>query len=172
MTIKVSLWTTLLSALTLCLSAASWADDTAQVNISGTLTEPPCKASFPASQSVDIPKVNIHSLKSDTTHWTDVALNFQCKKGSQVRLRFNAGNGSFDSSTLNTTLDNLGLKTQLSDITSTIKAVDLKLGEQLTFPVEGTALKLKLSVKPIKTGQELPAIGLYSSILLMEIIFL
>jgi hypothetical protein len=121
---------------------------------------------------VDIPKTNLNSLNSDITGWTDVSLDFQCIKGSQVHLRFSAGNGAFDSSTLRTTLDRLGLKTRLSDMTSTLKVIDLKLGEQLIFPVEETRLKLQLSVRPVKTGEELPAIGSYSSTLLMEMIYL
>ncbi|WP_296218009.1 fimbrial protein [Pseudomonas sp. UBA2684] len=169
---RLSLWVALVSAFTLCFSAASYAGDAAQLDITGTLIKPPCTASFPASQSVDIPKVNLNSLRSDSTDWTDVALSFQCIKGSQVHVRFSAGNGSFDSSTLRTTLDKLGLKTRLSDMTSTAKVVDLKLGEQLIFPVEDTSLTLKLSVRPVKTGEELPAIGSYSSTLLMEIVYL
>lgn len=57
-------------------------------------------------------------------------------------------------------------------MTSTLKVIDLKLGEQLIFPVEETRLKLQLSVRPVKTGEELPAIGSYSSTLLMEMIYL
>ena len=169
---RISPWAMLLSAVTLGLSTASYALETTQLEISGTLTKPGCTASFPVSQSIDIPKVNLNSLRSDSTGWTDVALNFRCIKGSQVHLRFNAGNGSFDGSTLRTTLDRLGLKTRLSDMSSTVKVLDLKLGELLVFPVEDTQLKLNLSVRPVKTGDELPAVGSYSSTLLMEIIYL
>ena len=165
-------WLMLLSAATLGLSTAGYAADATQVEVSGTLTKPSCTVGFPASQSIEIPKVNLNSLNSDITAWTDVALDFQCVKGSQVLVRFSAGNGAFDSSTLRTSLDKLGLKTRLSDMTSALKVVDLKLGEQLVFPVEDTQLKLQLSVRPIKTGTELPAIGSYSSTLLMEIIYL
>lgn len=169
---RVSLWITLLSAATLGLSTAGYAADATQVEVSGTLTKPSCTVGFPASQSIDIPKVNLNSLNSGITGWTDVALDFQCVKGSQVLVRFSAGNGAFDSSTLRTSLDKLGLKTRLSDMTSALKVVDLKLGEQLVFPVEDTQLKLQLSVRPVKTGAELPALGSYSSTLLMEIIYL
>ena len=86
-------------------------------------------------------------------------------------LRFSAGNGSFDSNTLRTTLDKLGLKTRLTDMTSAAKLLSMTFDEQLSFPVEDTLLKLKLSVRPVKTGDELPAIGSYSSTLLMEIIY-
>jgi hypothetical protein len=48
----------------------------------------------------------------------------------------------------------------------------LKLGEQLIFPVADTLLNLTLSVRPVKTGEELPAVGSYSSTLLMEVIYL
>ena len=169
---RVGLWAALLSAAALFFSTAGCAQDGAQIDVSGTLIKPPCTASFPLSQSIDIPKVNLNSLRSDSTGWTDVALNFRCIKGSQVHLRFNAGNGSFDGSTLRTTLDRLGLKTRLSDMSSTVKVLDLKLGELLVFPVEDTQLKLNLSVRPVKTGDELPAVGSYSSTLLMEIIYL
>ena len=169
---RVSLWVALLSTAALLLSPASCAEDAARIEVVGTLIKPPCTANFPASQSVDIPKTNLNSLNSDITGWTDVSLDFQCIKGSQVHLRFSAGNGAFDSSTLRTTLDRLGLKTRLSDMTSTLKVIDLKLGEQLIFPVEETRLKLQLSVRPVKTGEELPAIGSYSSTLLMEMIYL
>ena len=169
---RISPWAMLLSAVTLGLSTASYALETTQLEISGTLTKPGCTASFPVSQSIDIPKENLNSLKSDITEWTDVALGFECIKGSQVLLRLKAGNGSYDSSTLRTTLDRLGLKIRLSDITSTVKVLDLKLGEQLTFPLQDTQLKLKLSVRPVMTGIELPAIGNYSSTLLMEMIYL
>lgn len=162
----------LLSATALSLSPAGYAQDATQLEVSGTLTKPSCTTRFPASQSIDIPKTNLNSLRSDITDWTDVALDFQCVKGSQVLVRFSAGNGSFDSSTLRTTLDRLGLKTRLSDMTRTAKVVDFKLGEQLVFPVEDTQLKLQLSVRPVKTGTELPAIGSYSSTLLMEMIYL
>jgi type 1 fimbria pilin len=168
----MGLWMALLAAVTLCFSVPGCAADTAQVDITGTLIKPPCTASFPASQSVDIPKVNLNSLSSDSTGWTDVALNFQCTKGSLVRLRLSPGTGAFDSSTLSTSLDRLGLKTRLVDMTSALKVLDLKLGEQLIFPVEDTLLKLTLSVRPVKTGDELPVIGSYSSTLLMEIIYL
>ena len=160
---RVSLWVALLSTAALLLSPASCAEDAARIEVVGTLIKPPCTANFPASQSVDIPKTNLNSLNSDITGWTDVSLDFQCIKGSQVHLRFSAGNGAFD---------RLGLKTRLSDMTSTLKVIDLKLGEQLIFPVEETRLKLQLSVRPVKTGEELPAIGSYSSTLLMEMIYL
>ena len=169
---RMSLWLALLSSVALFFSTAGCAADAPQLDIKGTLIKPPCTSSFPASQSVEIPKVNLNSLRTDATEWTDVALNFQCTKGSQVQLRFSAGNGSFDSSTLGTTLDKLGLKTRLSDITGTVKVLDLKLGEQLIFPIEDTQLKLKFSVRPVMTADELPAIGSYSSTLLMEVIYL
>jgi len=44
--------------------------------------------------------------------------------------------------------------------------------DQLIFPIQDTQLKLKLSVRPVKTGQELPEIGNYSSTLLLEMIYL
>ncbi|MEG2040465.1 MAG: hypothetical protein RR068_05065 [Hafnia sp.] len=143
---RTSLWSALLAALVLGVSTASCAADTSSLDITGTLIKPPCSA--------------------------DLTLVFKCVKGSLVQLRFSAGSGSFDSSTLRTSLDKLGLKTRLSDLTTTEKVVDLKLGEQLVFPVEDMLLKLKLSVRPIKTGQELPEIGNYSSMLLMEMIYL
>jgi len=169
---RISLWATLLASVALCFSTPGCAADSAQLDITGTLIKPPCTASFPASQSVDIPKVSLNSLRSDSTDWTDVALSFQCIKGSQVHLRFSPGNGAFDSSTLRTTLDKLGLRTRLIDRTSALKTVDLKLGEPLIFPVEDTLLNLTLSVRPAQVGEELPAIGSYSSTLLMEIIYL
>ena len=64
------------------------------------------------------------------------------------------------------------MKTRLSDITSTVREVDLKLDEQLVFPVLDTTLALKLSVMPVKTAEELPAIGNYSATLLMEVEYL
>jgi len=169
---RVSLWVALLSTAALLFSPASRAQEDALLEVLGTLIKPPCTANFPTSQNVDIPKTNLNSLNSDITGWTDVSLDFQCIKGSQVHLRFSAGNGSFDSNTLRTTLDRLGLRTRLSDMTSTLKVIDPKLGEQLIFPVEDTRLKLQLSVRPVKTGEELPAIGSYSSTLLMEMIYL
>lgn len=169
---RMSLWLSLLAALFMGFSAASRAADAPSLDIKGTLIKPPCTASFPASQSVEIPKVNLNSLRSDITEWTDVALDFQCIKGSQVLLKFSAGNGAFNSNTLRTTLDNLGLKTRLTDMTSVAKLLDVKFGEPLSFPVTDTLLKLKLSVRPVKTADELPAIGGYRSTLLMEIIYL
>lgn len=169
---RMSLWLSLLAALFMGFSAASRAADAPSLDIKGTLIKPPCTASFPASQSVEIPKVNLNSLRSDITEWTDVALDFQCIKGSQVLLKFSAGNGAFDSNTLRTSLDNLGLKTRLTDMTSVAKLLDVKFGEPLSFPVTDTLLKLKLSVRPVKMADELPAIGSYRSTLLMEIIYL
>ena len=169
---KMGLWLSLFTALLLSFSCTVCASDTPALDIKGTLIKPPCTASFPASQSVEIPKVNLNSLRSDITDWTDVALDFQCIKGSQVLLKFSAGNGAFDSNTLRTTLDNLGLKTRLTDMTSVAKLLDVKFGEPLSFPVTDTLLKLKLSVRPVKTADELPAIGGYRSTLLMEIIYL
>lgn len=168
---RMSLWLSLLVVFVPSFISTSCAADAPSLDIKGTLTKPPCTASFPASQSVEIPKVNLNSLHSDTTEWTDVALDFQCVEGSQVLLRFSAGNGSFDSNTLRTTLDKLGLKTRLTDMTSAAKLLSMTFDEQLSFPVEDTLLKLKLSVRPVKTGDELPAIGSYSSTLLMEIIY-
>ena len=172
MTARISLRLSLLAALFMGFSSSNCAADAPALDIKGTLIKPPCTASFPASQSVEIPKANLNSLRSDITEWTDVDLSFQCIKGSQVLLRFSAGNGAYDSSTLRTTLDKLGLKTRLSDTTRVAKLLDLKWGEQLSFPVEDTLLQLKLSVRPVKTAVELPAIGSYSSTLLMEIIYL
>jgi len=169
---RTFLWTALLTAFFLSLSSASCAADAPSLDIKGTLIKPPCTANFPASQSVSIPKVNLNSLRADISEWTDVDLDFTCTKGSFVHLRFSAGNGAFDTSTLRTSLDKLGLKTRLSDMTTVEKTVDLKLGEQLIFPIEATLLKLKLSVRPVKTGQELPAIGSYSSTLLLEMNYL
>lgn len=169
---KVSLIAALLASATLCWSTAYGAEDASRLDITGTLIKPPCSASFPASQSVDIPKASLSVLSSDSSEWTDVNLNFQCIKGSQVLLRFSAGNGSFDSNTLRTTLDRVGLKTRLSDMTSTAKVVDLKLGEQHSFAVEDTLLMLKLSVRPVRIGNQMPAVGSYSSTLLMEIIYM
>ncbi|MFP3517524.1 fimbrial protein [Pseudomonas sp. SIMBA_077] len=168
----MSLWLALLAVLVLGFSARSYAADAPSLDIKGTLIKPPCMANFPTSQSIDIPKVNLNSLRSDISQWTDVDLDFNCAKGSVVHLRFSAGNGSFDTHTLRTSLDKLGLSTRLSDMTTTEKAIDLQLGEQLVFPVEDTQLKLKLSVRPVKTGQELPEIGTYSSTLLLEMIYL
>lgn len=169
---RISLWFALLAALVPGFSTTSCASDAPSLDITGTLIKPPCSADFPASQSIGIPKVNLNSLRADTSEWTDVALDFRCVKGSLVHLRFSAGSGSFDSSTLRTSLDKLGLRTRLSDMTTTEKIVDLKLGEQLVFPIEDTLLKLKLSIRPVKIGQELPDIGNYSSMLLMEMIYL
>lgn len=169
---KVSLIAALLSSLTLCGSTVYGAEDANQLDITGTLIKPPCTASFPASQSVDIPKVSLSALSADSSDWTDVNLNFKCLKGSQVLLRFTAGNGSFDSNTLRTTLDRVGLKTRLSDMTSTAKVVDFKLGEQHALAVEDTLLMLKLSVRPVRIGNQMPAAGSYTSTLLMEMIYL
>jgi len=56
-------------------------------------------------------------------------------------------------------------------MSSSGKAVDLTLGEQHTFTVEDTLLKLKLSVRPVRIGDQMPAVGSYSSTLLMEMIY-
>ena len=169
---KGNLIAALLASVTLCGSTVYAAEDASQLDITGTLIKPPCTASFPASQSVDIPKASLSALSADSSDWTDVDLNFKCLKGSQVLLRFTAGNGSFDSNTLRTTLDRLGLKTRLSDMTSTAKVVDFKLGEQHALAVEDTLLMLKLSVRPVRIGSQMPAAGSYTSTLLMEMIYL
>ena len=168
---RVSLWVALLSTAALLYSSASRAQDGALIEVLGTLIKPPCTANFPTSQSVDIPKASLSVLSADSSEWTDVDLNFQCLKGSQVLLRFSAGNGSFDSNTLRTTLDRVGLKTRLSDVSSSVNTVDLTLGEQHAFAVEDTLLKLKLSVRPVRIGNQMPAVGSYSSTLLMEMIY-
>ncbi|MBB3240217.1 type 1 fimbria pilin [Pseudomonas sp. Tn43] len=169
--IRVMLWGTLLSAVMLC-STKTIAADTTRLDISGSLIKPPCTANFGAMQSVDLPSVSLNSLRMGLNEWTDVALGFQCTKGSNVQLRFTAGNGAYDASTLRTTLDKLGLKTRLSDVTGTVREVDFNLGEPLTFLVEETALNLKLSVKPVLGAQELPAVGSYNATLMMEIVYL
>ena len=166
-----SLIAALLASVTLCCGTAYGDEEASRLDITGTLIKPPCTASFPTSQSVDIPKASLSVLSADSSEWTDVDLNFQCLKGSQVLLRFSAGNGSFDSNTLRTTLDRVGLKTRLSDMSSSGKAVDLTLGEQHAFAVEDTLLKLKLSVRPVRIGNQMPAVGSYSSTLLMEMIY-
>lgn len=174
MLIRVSLWTALVSSLVLLFSTGCRADsdEAARVDISGTLIKPPCTATFATSQSVAVPKVNLNTLKAGSADWTDVALGFKCTMGSQVKVRFTAANGTYDANTLRTSLDRLGLKTRLSDITSTVHEVDLKLDDQLVFSVLDTTLALKLSVMPVKTAEELPAIGSYSATLLMEIEYL
>ena len=154
------------------LNTGSCAADAPSLTIKGSLIKPPCTANFPASQSINIPKVNLNSLRTDISEWTNVDLELTCTKGSLVHLRLSAGSGSFDSTTLRTSLDKLGLKTRLSNMTLTEKVMDLKFGELLIFPIEDTQLKLKLSVRPVKTGQELPEIGNYSATLLMEMIYL
>ena len=169
---RITLWFALLVVLVLGLSTVSCAADAPSLDIKGTLIKPPCTASFPASQSINIPKVNLNSLRTDISEWTDVDLDFTCTKGSLVHLRLSAGSGSFDSTTLRTSLDKLGLKTRLSNMTLTEKVMDLKLGDQLIFPIQDTQLKLKFSVRPVMTADELPAIGSYSSTLLMEVIYL
>lgn len=171
---RVSLWTALVSSLVLLFSTGCRADsdEAARMDISGTLIKPPCTATFPASQSVAVPKVNLNTLKAGSADWTDVALGFKCTVGSQVKIRFTATNGTYDANTLRTSLDRLGLKTRLSDITSSVRVVDLKLDDELVFPVLDTTLALKLSVMPVKTAEELPAIGSYSATLLMEIEYL
>lgn len=171
---SLSMWAIVFSVATSGVSERACADahQSAQIDISGTLIKPPCTASFPASQSVEIPKVNLNSLNSDITEWTEVALDFQCIKGSLVHLRFSAGNGAYGSDTLRTSLDRLGLKTRLYDMTGVAKVLGLTLGEQLIFPLQDTSLKLKLTVRPVKTSEELPAIGSYTSTLLLEMIYL
>ena len=63
---RVSLWTALVSTLLLLFSTGCRADsdEAARVDISGTLIKPPCTATFPASQSVAVPKVNLNTLKA------------------------------------------------------------------------------------------------------------
>jgi type 1 fimbria pilin len=174
MPIRINGWSAVVAIAILvgCGHTHAGEKQTTQIDISGTLTKPPCTASFPSSQSVELPAVSLNSLSSDSSDWTEVALNFKCTKGSQVHLRLNPGNGAFDSSTLRTTLDNLGLRTRLVNTTGILKVADLKLGEQLIFPVADSLLNLTLSVRPVKTGEVLPAVGSYSSTLLMEIIYL
>ncbi|UNM20055.1 hypothetical protein K0P33_00825 [Pseudomonas sp. ArH3a] len=107
----------LLAVVPLCFSAACWADkNTAELSVSGTMINPACTASFPASQTVDIPKANLNSLKSHITDWSDVALSFRCSIGSQVKIRLTPFNGSFNTTTLPTTLDKLGLNKGVTNI--------------------------------------------------------
>lgn len=162
----------LLSSMLLCFSSVYGAQDVSQLNITGTLIKPPCTANFPASQRVDIPKASLSALSADSSDWTNVNLDFKCLNGSKVLLRFTAGNGSFDSNTLRTTLDRVGLKIRLSDMTSIPNLVDLKLGEQHAFAVNDTLLRLKLLVRPVRVGSQMPAAGSYTSILLMEMVYL
>ncbi|AZE95466.1 hypothetical protein C4J96_3356 [Pseudomonas orientalis] len=168
---RAALWGGLILGVVLC-SAVCKAADTTRLDVSGTLIKPPCTADFPSTQSVEVPKVNLNSLQSGITEWTDLTFDFHCTKGSTVQVRFTAGNGTYDPATLRTTLDKLGLNTRLSDVTSTARAIDMNLGERLTFAVPDTALNLKLSVRPVKTGEQLPVIGTYSATLLMEVVYL
>ncbi|ALI02892.1 MULTISPECIES: fimbrial protein [Pseudomonas] len=172
MAIRLTLWGALLTVAVLCSAQVCQAAPTARLDIRGTLIQPPCSANFPSTQNVEIPKVNLNALGSGMTDWTDVAFDFQCTKGSKLQLRFTAGNGAYDTATLRTTLDKLGLKTRLSDVTGTVRDVHFNLGEQFTFFVEATALNLKLSVRPVLGAQELPAIGSYNATLMMEIVYL
>lgn len=168
---RTVLWVGLIIGVVLC-SSVCRAANTTRLDVSGTLIKPPCTADFPATQSVEVPKVNLNSLQSGITEWTDLAVDFHCTKGSQVQVRFTAGNGAYDSATLRTTLDKLGLITRLSDVTSTARTVDMNLGERLTFAVSDTALNLRLSVRPVKTGEQLPVIGTYRATLLIEVVYL
>lgn len=172
MAIRVTAWGALLSVIVLSASRTCVAADEARLEITGKLIKPPCTASFPATQSVEIPAVSLNSLTSKTADWTDVALGFECTAGSQVQLRLTAGSGTYDTDTMRTTLDNLGLKTRLSDVTGTPRQVDKRLGELLIFTVQDTTLNLQLSVKPVQAAQIMPAVGTYSATLMMEIVYL
>lgn len=152
MVIRVTIWGALLSAVMLCSSRATLAADEALLEVTGTLIKPPCTAVFPATQSVEIPKVSLNALSSQTTEWTDVALDFQCTQGSKVQLRLTSGSGTYDTDTMRTTLDNLGLKTRLSDVTRTALQVDKSLGGTMIFTVQDAALNLQLSVKPVQAA--------------------
>jgi len=169
MVAKASFWVARFSVAALCVSTAGHAEDKTQIALEGALIRPPCTANFPTSQNVDIPKVNLHSLETDAAGWTDVILDFRCTKGSHVSMRFSAGNGTFDSSTLRTSLDKLGLKARFIDVTGIPIEKKVSWGELNTLPVKETVLKLKISVKPTRIGKDQPIIGIYRSTLLMEI---
>ncbi|MBV4484737.1 fimbrial protein [Pseudomonas sp. SWRI153] len=172
MAIRLTAWGALLSVIVLSASRTCVAADETRLEITGKLIKPPCIASFPATQSVEIPAVSLNSLTSKTADWTYVALGFECTAGSQVQLRLTAGSGTYDADTMRTTLDNLGLITRLSDVTRTAHQVDKSLGEPLIFKVQDTALNLQLSVKPVQAEQVMPAVGTYSATLMMEIVYL
>ncbi|MDF2793337.1 fimbrial protein [Pseudomonas orientalis] len=169
---RAMLWTGVVMAEVLCSPQAAWAADTTRLEISGTLIKPPCTATFASTQSVEVPKVNLNSLQSRITPWTDVEFGFQCAKHSRVQLRFTSGSGTYDPHTMRTTLDTLGLQTQLSDVSAVTRQVAMTLGESLLFDVPDEILKLKFSVRAVKTGEQLPAIGNYNAILLLEVLYL
>jgi type 1 fimbria pilin len=156
---------------TMLFSLSSRGEDIATLEVTGSLIRPPCTAAFPTSQTVEIPSINLNSLKSDLVGWTTVDLLFKCVKESKVLLRFKAGNGSYDVDTLRTTLENFGLRLRLEDMTNPTSLIRLNWDEQFLFPIDSDSLNLRLSVKPVQIGNELPRVGTYSSVLLMEIIY-
>ncbi|WP_339496276.1 fimbrial protein [Pseudomonas sp. RA_105y_Pfl2_P56] len=169
---RLIFWGAVHCAAALYPAQASWAADTTQLEISGTLIKPPCTASFPLTQSVEVPKVNLNSLRAGVTDWTDVALNFQCTKGSRVQITFTSGRGAFDSGTMRTTSNQLGLATRLSDVTTTVRPLEMNFGEPQIFAVKDAALNLKFSVRPVIASEQLPTLGTFSATLMMEVVYL
>lgn len=170
--VRAVFWTGLVLTEVLCSPQAAWPADAMHLEISGTLIKPPCAATFPSMQSVEVPKVNLNSLQSGVTAWTDVDFGFQCIKGSRIQLRFTSGNDVYDAQTMRTTLDKLGLKTRLSDVSALTRKIEMNLGESLLFDVPDRALDLRFSVRAVKTGEQLPAIGSYNAMLLVEVLYL
>ncbi|MGE8177320.1 hypothetical protein [Pseudomonas fluorescens] len=86
-------------------------------------------------------------------------------------MRLTSGSGTYDTDTMRTTLDNLGLKTRLSDVTRTARQVDKSLGGTMIFIVQDATLNLQLSVKPVQAAMVMPVVDAYSATLMMEIVY-
>ncbi|MBI6853146.1 fimbrial protein [Pseudomonas cichorii] len=140
--------------------------DNLQVEVSGKLVSPPCLPDFASSMEVKLGDTNLNQLKQDIVPPTEVPLTFRCRPNSRLTLLLSAGVAGFDSQTLRTSREGLGLRLVGSGPT-----VDFSLGQPSNWTAGDVPLVLTLRVKPVALDG-LPEPGAFSATLLMQIVYL
>lgn len=162
--------------LLVCLAAApikapAATSNNYEVKVSGRLVKPPCSAQFPGAMPIDLGQISRNELSTGRGTTTEVHLSFECVIGSRVTLKLLPGNGQFDSRTLHTSLPQLGVQIMLSGPSLDLGDLTSSLGSALSMLATGTALGLTLQVKPVLLGEDLPASGAFTTMLLMEMTY-
>ncbi|MBC3421041.1 MULTISPECIES: fimbrial protein [unclassified Pseudomonas] len=156
----------------MCQASLVRADAASELQVTGALVRPLCTTLFPQSQSVSLPAISRNELTAGSSPWTDVPLAFRCADDTRVNLRLVPADAAYDDATLKTTLNGLGLRLRLRDLTSASPTSALRLNEVLAFTVSGGNLQLSLGAKAIKMGDQTPAVGGYQTQLLMVMEYL
>lgn len=158
--------------LLLAHSSHCYAGDSSALNIVGNLIRPACSTLFPLNQTVALPSVSLKTLVAGSSEWSEVPLGFRCAEQTQVKLRFVPADLAYDSMTLRTSLDGLGLQLRLMDANQAATPLALRLNETVAFSVSASGISLSLGARPVMIGSQPPMVGSYQSHLLMVISYL